>query len=211
MGKAGPAMIVALGLALAGSGAAWAAPAGSSPPGAPTVPAAPAAAPVPAPAPPLPAPPPLPRCPEDAEGGACVWGRVEGFDGGALQVRGLRIVLAGISVPGRHDLCASRMTREEFDCARPARKRMADLVKGGVACEIVESGPGHLWGRCRGADGDLARLLVQAGAARAPKDGPYEEAQIQAVNAKRGLWAAEMILPRDLESARRKTEDKSDN
>ena len=57
------------------------------------------------------------------------------------------------------------------------------------------------------ADGDLGRLLVQAGVARAAKDGPYGDSQKQAVAAKRGLWAADMVLPRDWETARRKAED----
>lgn len=147
------------------------------------------------------------RCAEDAEGGACVWGKVEGFDAAAVQIRGLHVALAGVTAPQRKDLCASRAGKEEFDCARPARKRMAELVAKGVACEIVDVASGQLWGRCRGAEGDLGRLLVQAGVARAAKDGPYAEAQKQAVQGKKGLWAADVILPRDWESARRKAED----
>lgn len=147
------------------------------------------------------------RCAEDLDGGACVWGKVEGFDGGAVQVRGLHIALAGITVPARKDLCASRSTKEEFDCARPARKRMAELVAKGVACEIVDVASGQLWGRCRTPDGEIGRLLVQAGVARAAKDGPYAESQKQAVQGKKGLWAADIILPKDWEAARRKAED----
>ncbi|WP_040476587.1 thermonuclease family protein [Paramagnetospirillum caucaseum] len=154
----------------------------------------------PAPAAPL-------RCPEDAEGGACVWGKAEGYDAGAVQVRGLHIALAGIAAPGRKDWCASKSAKDEFDCARPARKRMGEALAKGVACEIVDVASGQLWGRCRVAEGDLGRLLVQAGLARAAKDGPYAEAQKQAVAARRGLWAADMILPRDWETARRKAAD----
>jgi endonuclease YncB( thermonuclease family) len=169
----------------------------AGPPSAPATPA-PAAAPLAAPS---------PRCAEDAEGGACVWGKAEGFDAGALQVRGLHIALAGITAPGRKDLCGARAAKDEFDCARPARKRMGELVAKGVACEILDVASGQLWGRCRVAEGDLGRLLVSAGLARAAKDGPYAEAQKQAVTAKRGLWAADMVLPRDWEAARRKAED----
>ena len=148
-----------------------------------------------------------PRCAEDGEGGACVWGKAEGFDAGGLQVRGLHIALAGITAPGRKDLCGAKSTKDEFDCARPARKRMGELLAKGVACEIVDVASGLLWGRCRVAEGDLGRLLVSNGLARAAKDGPYAEAQKQAVAAKRGLWAADMVLPRDWEAARRKAED----
>ncbi|WP_239988715.1 thermonuclease family protein [Paramagnetospirillum kuznetsovii] len=147
------------------------------------------------------------RCPEDVEGGACVWGKVEGFDGGAVQIRGLHIALAGVVVPTRKDLCASRAAKEEFDCARPARKRMAELVAKGVACEILDVASGQLWGRCRTPDGDIGRLLVQSGVARAAKDGPYADSQKQAVQGKKGLWAADMVLPKDWETARRKAED----
>jgi endonuclease YncB( thermonuclease family) len=152
------------------------------------------------------APPPL-RCAEDSDGGACVWGKAEGFDAGAVQVRGLHIVLAGITAPGRKDLCAAKSARDEFDCARPARKRMGELLAKGVACEILDVASGQLWGRCKVAEGDLARLLVSAGLARAAKDGPYAEAQKQAAAAKRGLWADGMVLPRDWEAARRKAVD----
>ena len=147
------------------------------------------------------------RCSEDGEGGACVWGRVEGFDAGGLQVRGLHIVLAGVQAPGRKDLCAGKISKEEFDCARPARKRMGELVSKGVACEVLDVAAGQVWGRCRVAEGDLGRLLVAAGLARAAKDGPYAEVQRQAVAARRGLWAADMVLPRDWEAARRKAAD----
>ena len=150
---------------------------------------------------------PGPRCAEDGDGGACVWGRAEGFDAGAVQVRGLHIVLAGITAPGRKDLCGAKSAKEEFDCARPARKRMGELLAKGVACEILDVAAGQLWGRCKVAEGDLARLLVGAGLARAAKDGPYAEAQKQAVAAKRGLWADGMVLPRDWETVRRKAED----
>ncbi len=53
----------------------------------------------------------------------------------------------------------------------------------------------------------LAAIEVDA---RAAKDGPYEEPQLQAITAKRGLWAADIILPRDWEAARRKALDHSD-
>lgn len=151
------------------------------------------------------------RCAEDGEGGACLWGKVEAFDGGQLQVRGLRLGLVGVVVPSRRDLCANRATREEFDCARPARRRMAELVAKGVACDILDAAGGQLHGRCRVAEGDLGRLLVLAGAARAAKDGPYDDAQAQAVAAHKGLWHADLLLPRDWESARRKAEGRADN
>lgn len=157
---------------------------------------------------PPPSPPPLPRCAEDADGTACAWGRAEAFDAGSLQLHGLSISLIGITVPGRKDLCASRASREEFDCARLAKRKMADLVKNGVACELLDVGSGELWGRCRTVEGDLGRLLVQAGVARAAKDGPYEDSQLQAINAKRGLWAGDVVLPRDWDNARHKALDK---
>lgn len=146
------------------------------------------------------------RCAEDSEGGACVWGKVEAFDGAALQVRGLRLGLMGVSVPSRRDLCANRATKEEFDCARPARRRTAELVGKGVACDILDAGSGQVHGRCKVAEGDLGRLLVLAGVARAAKDGPYDDAQTQAMATHKGLWSLEMIPPRDWETVRRKGE-----
>jgi endonuclease YncB( thermonuclease family) len=144
------------------------------------------------------------RCTDDGEGGACIWGRVEGFDGASVQIRGIRVHLAGIGVPARRDLCKSRT--ETFDCARPARKRMADLLAKGVACDVLDVAGDKLYGRCHVADGDLGRLLVAAGTAKAAKDGPYEPDQQAALSARRGLWAADMILPKDWETVRKKAD-----
>jgi endonuclease YncB( thermonuclease family) len=146
------------------------------------------------------------RCSDDGEGGACVWGRAEGFDGGTLQVRGLKVHLVGIQVPSRRDLCVNRATKEEFDCARPARKRMGEVLSKGVACDILDVSTDKLHGRCRVADGDLGRLLVAAGTAKAAKDGPYEPDQAAALAAHRGLWATELILPKDWDAVRKKAE-----
>lgn len=146
------------------------------------------------------------RCADDGEGGACVWGRAEGFDGAAVQVRGLRIHLMGVAVPSRKDLCANKAAKEEFDCARPARKRMAELVGKGLACDILDVSADRLHGRCKVAEGDLGRLLVAAGAAKAAKDGPYEAEQASATAAHKGLWHPDMILPKEWEAVRRKGE-----
>ncbi|MEW5726432.1 MAG: nuclease, partial [Pseudomonadota bacterium] len=88
------------------------------------------------------------RCGDDGEGGACVWGRAEGFDGASVQVRGLKLSLVGVAVPSRRDLCAHK-GRDSFDCARPARKRMGELVAKGVACDILDVAGDRLLGRCR--------------------------------------------------------------
>jgi endonuclease YncB( thermonuclease family) len=146
------------------------------------------------------------RCGDDGEGGACVWGRAEAYDGASLQVRGLKLTLMGITVPNRRDLCGARSGKEDFDCSRPARKRMGELLAKGVACDILDIAGDRLLGRCRVADGDLGRLLVVAGTARAAKDGPYEPDQATAMAARRGLWAADMVAPKDWDAARRKGE-----
>ncbi len=146
-----------------------------------------------------------PRCPEDADGGACLWGRVEGFEAGAVQVRGLRLQLIGIVVPGPRDLCAIK-GKDEFPCARPAKKRVGELVGKGVACDIVEAAGDTLYGRCRVAEGDLSRLLVAAGVARAGKDGPFEPEQAAALTARKGLWAADIVPPKEWEAVRRRSE-----
>jgi endonuclease YncB( thermonuclease family) len=147
------------------------------------------------------------RCAEDGDGGACVWGRAEGFEADAVQVRGLRVQLMGVAAPGHRDLCTNKTAKDEFPCSRPARKRMADLVaKGGVACELFDVSGDTLWGRCRVADGDLGRLLVAAGVARATKDGPYEADQAAALAGHKGLWAQDMVPPKEWETVRRRAE-----
>jgi endonuclease YncB( thermonuclease family) len=147
------------------------------------------------------------RCAEDGDGGACVWGRAEGFEAGAVQVRGLRVQLMGVAAPGPRDLCTNRATKDEFPCNRPARKRVAELVaKGGVACDLFDMAGDTLYGRCRVADGDLGRLLVGSGVVRATKDGPYDADQAAALAAHKGLWAQDVVPPKDWESLRRKAE-----
>lgn len=146
------------------------------------------------------------RCAEDGGDGACAWGRAEGFEADSVQVRGLRVQLMGIAAPSHRDLCTNRTSKEEFPCARPARKRMAELVTKGVACDLFDVAGDTLYGRCRVADGDLARLLVAAGTVRAVKDGPYEADQAAALAAHKGLWALDMVPPKDWEAQRRKAE-----
>lgn len=146
------------------------------------------------------------RCPEDSDGGACVWGRVEGFEAGAVQIRGLRIQLLGVQAASPRDLCTNKTTKDEFGCGKPARKRMAELVSKGVACDIMDVTGDTLYGRCRVAEGDLARALVAAGLLRAAKDGPYEPEQAAAMSAHKGLWAADIVPPKEWEAARRRSE-----
>lgn len=146
------------------------------------------------------------RCADDGEGGACLWGKVEGYDGAGLQIRGLSVQLAGITVAHRRDLCQSKAAKTTFDCAKPARKRMAELLAKGVACDILDVAGDRLIARCTVAEGDLGQALVAAGVARAAKDGPYDPDQAAALAAKRGLWAGDMIIPKDWEAIRKKGE-----
>lgn len=128
------------------------------------------------------------RCADDGDGGACVWGRAEGFEADAVQVRGLRIQLMGVAAPNQRDLCTNRTAKDEFPCARPARKRVAELVAKGIACDLYDVSGDTLYGRCRVAEGDLGRLLVGSGVVRSVKDGPYEAEQAAALAARKGLW-----------------------
>ncbi|HTH15304.1 MAG TPA: nuclease [Magnetospirillum sp.] len=146
------------------------------------------------------------RCAEDGDGGACVWGKAEGFEADSVQVRGLRVQLMGIAAPGARDLCTNKTAKDEFACNRPARKRMAELVAKGVACDLFDMAGDTLYGRCKVADGDLGRLLVASGVVRSVKDGPYEADQASALAARKGLWAADVVPPKEWETLRRKAE-----
>ncbi|MCA1909336.1 MAG: nuclease [Magnetospirillum sp.] len=146
------------------------------------------------------------RCTDDGEGGACIWGKVEGYDGSSLQIRGLTIQLAGITVPPRRDLCQDKNAKTSFDCAKPARKRMGELLAKGVACDILDVAGGVIWGRCAVFDGDLGAALVASGVAKAAKDSPYDAEQAAALAAKKGLWAAGTVIPKDWENIRKKGE-----
>ncbi len=146
------------------------------------------------------------RCSDDGEGGACVWGRVEGYDGAAVQIRGLTIQIMGIAVPSRRELCQDKTNKTSFDCAKPARKHMGELLAKGVACDILDVSGGAIWGRCNVATGDLGQALVAAGVARADKGGFYDTEQAAALSAKKGLWAPATLIPKDWETIRKKSE-----
>lgn len=146
------------------------------------------------------------RCAEEGDGGACVWGRADGFEADSVQIRGLRVHLVGIAAPGPRDLCSNHTSKTEFPCNRPARKRMGELIAKGVACDLFDVAGDNLYGRCRVAEGDLARLLVASGVVRAVKDSPYDADQAAALSAHRGLWATDISPPKDWENLRRKAE-----
>jgi endonuclease YncB( thermonuclease family) len=146
------------------------------------------------------------RCGDDGEGGACVWGKVEGYDAASVQIRGLTLQIAGITVPHRRDLCQNKMAKTTFDCAKPARKRMGELLAKGIACDIIDVAGDKLIARCAVAEGDLGQALVASGVARADRTGPYDSDQATALSGKKGLWAADMIIPKDWDVIRKKSE-----
>lgn len=124
-----------------------------------------------------------------------VAGAVTVNDGDSLTLDAVRIRLVGIDAPEFDQVC--RAGGAEYRCGRAARKALVDLVAGGaVSCEGWETDRfGRLLAVCKAGSVDLNKRQVELGWAVAY--GDYFDAERQARDAKRGLWAGEFDRPRD--------------
>lgn len=105
------------------------------------------------------------------------------IDGDTLDAHGQRWRLAAIDTPERG---------EPFYAV--AKRRLAELVAGGVSCRNTGERPSHgrLIGICESGGRDVSLLLVEEGLAAAchqrPESSRYLEAEIRAQAARRGIW-----------------------
>lgn len=145
-------------------------------------------------------PPPAPAAPP-AEVASKEPFEVRVLQGDLLWISGQRIRLAGIAAPDRAQRCD--VGRGFVSCGVQGGDVLRQAIAAGnVRCQIVGEeasafvrDPAIWTGRCTGAGGDLARVVVAAGYAVPSRDGEYYHDGVQACAQRRGIWAASVESP----------------
>lgn len=148
----------------------------------------------PAPSPAAPAAPPLALASKEPF-------EVRVLQGDLLWISGQRIRLAGIAAPDRAQRCD--VGRGFIGCGVQGGEVLRQAIAAGnVRCQIVGEEASALvrdpaiWiGRCTGAEGDLARVVVVAGYAVPSPGGEYYHDGVQACAQRRGIWATSVESP----------------
>lgn len=115
-------------------------------------------------------------------------------DGDTLRLAGERIRLRGLDAPELDQSC--RRAGADYPCGREALRALADIVADtSVTCEGWERDRyGRRLATCRASGRDINRILVEQGWAVA--FGDYEDAEAEARQAGRGLWAGDFDMPK---------------
>ncbi|MGV1015050.1 MAG: thermonuclease family protein [Methyloceanibacter sp.] len=121
-------------------------------------------------------------------------------DGDTLQVGDTRYRLFGIDAPELHQTCEDE-DGKSWACGRTAQERLKELAgRGPVTCTTrARDRFDRIVAVCR-MDGelDLGEALVREGLAinlGGRGKGPYEDAEREAQNAKRGIWRGRFERP----------------
>lgn len=125
-------------------------------------------------------------------------GRARVVDGDSLELAGHRVRLFGIDAPeGRQD-CRDARGRT-YACGREARDALAQLIGNqSVSCAPVGESYNREVAICTANGRDLSEAMVRAGHAlelRQHSRGRYSDAEREARNARRGLWAGDFERP----------------
>lgn len=147
-----------------------------------------------------PQPPPAPAAPP-AEVASKEPFEVRVLQGDLLWISGQRIRLSGIAAPDRAQRCD--VGRGFVSCGAQGGDVLRQAIAAGnVRCQIVGEeasafvrDPAIWIGRCTGAGGDLARVVVAAGYAVPTPDSEYYHDGVQACAQRRGIWAASVESP----------------
>lgn len=118
-------------------------------------------------------------------------------DGDSLTIGALRIRLEGIDAPELGQTCGM-LEGGDYPCGRAAREALVRLVGGGpVTCEARRRDRyDRLLAHCEAHDGvELNRAMVEQGWAVAY--GGYADAEREARDAGRGVWAGTFERPQD--------------
>ena len=125
--------------------------------------------------------------------------------GDQLRISGMTIRLDGIEAPHRAQTCL-KPSGKRWDCAATAREALSRLVKGHrISCKLSGTGSDDVrTGRCLAAETDLAAELVLKGHVFAQSGlfAAYSSQESQALAAKAGLWAGDVLRPADWRAAR---------
>ena len=133
-----------------------------------------------------------------ARTGEAFTGRPRVVDGDSLELAGHRVRLFGIDAPeGRQD-CRDARGRV-YACGRDARDALAQAIGGqSVSCTPVGESYNRDVAVCTANGRDLSEAMVRSGHAlelRQHSRGRYSDAEREARNARRGLWAGDFERP----------------
>ncbi|MPZ38263.1 MAG: thermonuclease family protein [Rhizobiales bacterium] len=126
-----------------------------------------------------------------------ITGTARVMDGDSLLIGSTRVRLHGIDAPERDQECKDA-NGKTYSCGRTATRALANAIaRRSVTCEPVAV---DRYDRdvaiCRVNDVDLAETMVRGGyAVDYFSRGRYEDAEREARNARRGLWAGEFQAP----------------
>jgi endonuclease YncB( thermonuclease family) len=117
------------------------------------------------------------------------------IDGDSIEVRGENVRLKGIDAPEMAQTC--RRAGQTYSCGETARRHLAALVAGGpVRCRIEGRDRFRRFlGVCEAGPRDLNLAMVRDGWAVGYRG--YADAEREARDAGRGLWAGAFERPRD--------------
>lgn len=129
-----------------------------------------------------------------------IYGAVKVLNGDTIQLNGRLVRFYAIDAPESNQLCADKYGSSYHCGKKSARWLKKWLGKNTIECKVVEQNKkGHIVGICNFGPYDIAAALVNAGWAvsydkYATVYKPYE---IQAQEAKRGLWQGRFYMPWD--------------
>lgn len=128
-------------------------------------------------------------------------GRASVIDGDTVEVQRQRIRLFGIDAPESAQLCKDAVGKA-YRCGQMAANALSELIRRRpISCtEVNRDRYGRAVAVCSVEGVDLADWMVRNGFAfdwPQHSKGGYVEAQAEAQNAKRGVWAGTSVAPWD--------------
>ena len=130
--------------------------------------------------------------------GGVISGQARVVDGDSLELAGHRIRLFGIDAPeGAQDCRDAR--GQSYACGREARTALTSTIgRQSVSCTPVGESYDRNVALCMANGRDLSEAMVRSGHAlelRRFSNGRYADAEREARNARRGLWAGDFERP----------------
>jgi endonuclease YncB( thermonuclease family) len=139
-----------------------------------------------------------PPIPPPQRTGTALTGVPRVVDGDSLELAGHRIRLFGIDAPETAQDCRDARGQRYY-CGRDARTALASAIGGAsVSCTPVGESYDRDISLCTANGRDLSDAMVRSGHAlelRRFSNGRYTDAEREARNARRGLWAGGFERP----------------
>ena len=122
-----------------------------------------------------------------------ITGRATVLDGGTLEVRGTRILLADIEQVADDHVC-ERTGDETWRCGPRALNALEEFLEESIVSCVVKSrdGSGQVAASCSTNGLDVGLWLLRNGLAQAAptaSSSRYRQAEAEAKAARRGMWA----------------------